>query len=192
MSHHHFAQPEVLIDRLEPPDRDAWQKPDAVIRALGLPADAVVAELGAGTGYFALHLAQALPEGRVLALDSQPAMVRYLAERARVQGVSNLEALVIAHKGFEEDIGAVNLLLLVDAYHHIPNRVEYFGRVARRLASGTRLAVIDRRQSEDDIAAGRPRVVEAVVIVELAQAGFGLLQRFDFLPRQYFLVFERL
>src|SRR6185503_276295 len=79
---HSFGDAEKWAHVFDDPQRDAWQKPHEVIRALGLAPDAVVADIGAGTGYFSARLANMLPKGRIFAADIEPAMVRYLAERA--------------------------------------------------------------------------------------------------------------
>src|SRR5690606_19691251 len=79
---HRFSDAERWAQVFDDPKRDLWQKPDEVLRALALPPDAVVADLGAGTGYFAVRLARRLPSGRVYGVDVEPDMVRHLAERA--------------------------------------------------------------------------------------------------------------
>ena len=83
-SHRHsFGDAERWAHVFDDPQRDAWQKPHEVIQALSLPPQGVVADIGAGTGYFAARLANMLPKGRVYAADVEPDMVRYLAERAK-------------------------------------------------------------------------------------------------------------
>jgi len=171
------------------PTRDTWQKPERVIRALALPPNAAVADIGAGTGYFAVRLARAIPKGRVFGVDVEPNMVRYLAERARHEGLANLIALA----GEPDDPRlpmAVNLAIMVDVYHHIDDRVRYFRNLRRYLKPGGRVAIIDHRRAPGDppeamlIAPGR-------VKEELERAGFGVAAEHAFLPNQYFLIFKR-
>lgn len=81
------------------PARDAWQKPDEVIRALVLPPNAVIADIGSGTGYFAVRLARAVPQGRVLGVDIEPDMVRYLNKRAERESLPNL----VSYRGDADD-----------------------------------------------------------------------------------------
>ena len=83
---HRFEDAEAWAKRFDDPSRDAWQKPDAVIANLALPPGATVADVGAGTGYFAVRLARAVPQGKVFASDIEPDMVRYLGERAGRDG----------------------------------------------------------------------------------------------------------
>jgi cyclopropane fatty-acyl-phospholipid synthase-like methyltransferase len=169
------------------PERDAWQKPDEVIRALDLAPDASVADIGAGTGYFSVRLARAVPRGRVYAADVSPSMVHYLESRATQEKLANLVA-VLADPGDPRLPRAVDLVLLVDTYHHIGDRVVYFTRLRKSLTATGRLAIIDFRI---DSPAGpqHGRVAPDTVKAELARAGYRVVAEHDFLPYQYFLVF---
>jgi SAM-dependent methyltransferase len=187
---HRFEDAEAWAQEFDAPERDAWQMPDRVVEALALAPTAVVADLGAGTGYFSVRLARAVPEGRVLAIDVEASMVRYLADRAQREGLSNLLAVeaTATDPGVRE---AVDLVLVVDTYHHIENRVVYFAALRERLAPGGRLAIVDFRLSSDRGPPAEHKIAPEVVGEELAQAGYRLVTQHDFLPDQYFLVFER-
>src|SRR5574341_633558 len=87
---HRFGGAEKWAQVLDDPARDAWQKPHEVLQALKLAPDASVADIGSGTGYFAVRLAHRVPNGRVYGVDAEPDMVRYLAERAKREGLANL------------------------------------------------------------------------------------------------------
>ena len=117
------------------PERDAWQKPHQVIQALGLKPDAVVADVGAGTGYFAVRFANMVPAGKVYAVDVEPDMVRYLAERAKKEKRPNLVA-VRGEPGDPRLPEKVDLVVLVDVYHHIEGRERYFRSLAASLKPG--------------------------------------------------------
>src|SRR5438067_9283983 len=88
---HRFGDAEKWAQVFDDPERDAWQKPHQVILALALDPDAAVADLGAGTGYFAARLANMLPTATVYAVDTEPAMVKYLGERAKRESLPNLK-----------------------------------------------------------------------------------------------------
>ena len=90
---HSFGDAEKWSKVFDDPQRDAWQKPHEVITALALKPDAIAADIGAGTGYFAVRLAHMVPQGRVYAVDTEPDMVRHLAERAKRNGLKNLSAV---------------------------------------------------------------------------------------------------
>jgi SAM-dependent methyltransferase len=185
---HAFRDAERWAHVFDDPERDRWQKPHEVIQALGLRADARIADLGAGTGYFAARLANMLPKGRVYAVDIEPDMVRYLEARAKREGLRN----VIALKGEPDDPllpEKVDLILLVDVYHHIEARADYFRRLRASLRPGGRVAIIDFRL---DSPAGPPRaarVAPETVKAEMSAAGYAAPAEHSFLPYQYFLVF---
>lgn len=187
---HRFSDAERWAQVFDDPKRDVWQKPDEVLRALALPPDAVAADLGAGTGYFAVRLARVLPSGRVYAVDVEPDMVRYLDERARRDRLDNLVA-VAATPDAPNLPEKVDLVLLVDVYHHIEERERYFERLAELLRPGGRIAIIDFRADSPTGPPRNTRIDEARVKDELQRAGYALMKKHDFLPNQYFLVFER-
>jgi predicted methyltransferase len=185
---HSFGDAEKWSHVFDDPKRDAWQKPHQVIQALALQPGALVADLGAGTGYFAVRLANMVPKGRVYGVDIEPDMVKYLAERAKREKRGNLVAVA----GAPDDPRLpekVDLILLVDVYHHIEAREDYFRRLRGYLKPGGRVAVIDFRL---DSAEGPPkaaRIAPERVSAELKAAGYALAQEHGFLPNQYFLVF---
>ena len=186
---HSFGDAEKWAHVFDDPERDAWQKPHEVISALSLRPDAAVADLGAGTGYFAARLANMLPKGTVYAVDVEPEMVKYLGERAKREGLANLKP-VAARPDDARLPAKVDLIVLVDVYHHIENRERYFRRLAASLKPGGRLAVIDFRLDSPEGPPKAARIAPEQVKAELAAAGYALQIEHGFLPRQYFLVFR--
>lgn len=188
--HHRFSDAERWAQVFDDPKRDVWQKPDEVMRALELPPDALAADIGAGTGYFAVRLADALPTGRVYAVDVEPEMVEYLAARAKREQKDNLVAVA----GTPDDPKLpekIDLILMVDVHHHIDDRVRYFRDLAAYLRPGGRIAIIDFRPESPTGPPRATRVAADRVKAELQSAGYALRQEHGFLPNQYFLVFER-
>lgn len=184
-----FQDAKEWARRFDDPARDAWQKPEEVIRALGLPRNAVVADVGAGTGYFAVRLARAVPEGRVYGADLEPQMVRHLQDRAAAEGLSNLKVV----QASREDPGLpepVDLVLLVNVQGLIVNPGDYFRRLRQSLKSGGRVAIIAARP---EAPVGSPKQMRAPadeVKRDMARQGYGVVAEHDFLPHQYFLVFQ--
>lgn len=188
-SHRHsFGDAEKWSHVFDDPERDAWQKPHAVIDALALKPDAVIADLGAGTGYFAARLANMLPKATVYAVDVEPEMVKYLGERAKREGLKNLKP--VAARADDARLPAkVDLVLLVDVYHHIENRERYFRTLAASIKPGGRVAVIDFRLDSPEGPPREARIAPDKVKAELSAAGYALAAEHGFLTRQYFLVF---
>jgi predicted methyltransferase len=186
---HSFGDAAKWAHVFDDPKRDAWQKPHEVIQALGLKPDAVVADIGAGTGYFAVRFANMVPKGRVYGIDVEPEMVKYLAERAKREQRPNLIALA----GAPDDPRLpekADVILLVDVYHHIDERERYFRKVQSYLKPGGRVAIIDFRLDSPEGPPRAARIAPEQVTAELKAAGYRLAKQHGFLPNQYYLVFE--
>ena len=186
---HSFSGAEHWAKVFDDPARDAWQKPHEVITALSPAPDWMVADIGSGTGYFAARLAHFVPKGRVYGVDTEPDMVKYLAERARREGLANLVSIA-GTPGDAKLPVKVDLVLMVDVYHHISERERYFARLRGSLKPGARVAIIDFRQDATDGPPKSERIAPGQVQAELAKAGYSLAKRHDFLPQQFFLVFQ--
>jgi SAM-dependent methyltransferase len=157
--------------------------------ALKLAPDAAVADIGAGTGYFAARFAHMLPRGRVYGIDLEPDMVKYLGERAKKENLANLTAVA----GAPDDAripAPVDLAILVDVYHHIDQRAEYFRKLRASLKPGGRVAVVDFRMDSPKGPPAKMRVAPERVKTEMQSAGYALDAEHAFLPNQYFLVFK--
>ena len=185
---HSFSGAEHWAKVFDDPARDAWQKPHEVISALSPAPDAAVADIGSGTGYFAVRLAHWVPKGLVYGVDTEPEMVKYLAERAKREGLPNLVSIA-GHPGDARLPAKVDLVLMVDVYHHISDRETYFGKLRASLKPGARVAIIDFRENAKEGPPKSERIAPARVKTELENAGYALAQEHDFLPNQFFLLF---
>jgi len=186
---HDFRDAAKWAQVFDDPKRDEWQKPHEVMGALGLAPDATVADIGAGTGYFAVRLAHMVPKGRVYAVDVETEMVKHLARRAAAQGLANLMAV----RGSPDNPrlpGKVDLVLLVDVYHHIEDREAYFPRLRGMLKPAGRIAVIDFKPGSPQGPPADQRIPAESVKAELDRAGLLFTEEHAFLPYQYFLVFR--
>lgn len=191
---HRFERAEDWVARFDDPERDAWQKPDEVIAALALRPNDIVADVGAGTGYFTMRLAKAVPEGKVIASDVEADMVRHLRERAAKAGLAN----VVAVQGDATDPKLperAHVILLVDVLHHVQDRGAFFTTLTGQLADGGRIVIVDFEPDAPEDGPGPPRehrlAVDAVVR-EASAAGLrarGTVN--DTLPYQYVLQLER-
>jgi cyclopropane fatty-acyl-phospholipid synthase-like methyltransferase len=188
--HHSFDDPSAFAQRLDAPERDDWQKPEEVIASFQLRDDATVAEIGAGTGYFVVRLASYLANGTVIGLDAQPQMVEYLRQRAAELGLTNVDARLVQPADALPLTEQLDLLLCVDTYHHIADRIALFSRYAKHLKRGGKLVIIDRAIDAPEGPPAEMRLSTENVQAELAQAGFALVAEMNFLlPYQFYLAF---
>lgn len=189
---HSFADVERWVRIFDDPGRSEWQMPERVVDSLGLEAGEVVADVGAGTGYFIGHLARAVaPGGRVLAIDIEPNMVKHMRERAEKEGVPGVEPILGEPDDPRIPAGTADRILLVDTYHHVHDRVDYLRRLAASLTGTGQVVVIDFFKKE--LPVGPPpehKMSRDQVLDEFREAGYRLAAEETFLPYQYFLLFE--
>lgn len=187
---HRIFNPQYLW-YLESEKRDYWQKPDQIIEALQLEEGDVIADIGAGGGYFTVWFSKQVGKtGHVYAVDVQDIMITRLKERIKTQKLDNVTVM----KGtFESPLlpaKTIDIAFFSSVYKEIDNRVSYMKAVRRTLRPDGRVAVIefyrDRGLIGPEIG---DRLYESQVIREMKQAGFSLIRRFEFLPREYFLLF---
>jgi ubiquinone/menaquinone biosynthesis C-methylase UbiE len=187
---HRFDDPERYAKSFDDPARDAWQMPSRVIEALALSPGASVADIGAGTGYFSVRLAKAIPAGTVYAVDVEPSMLDHIRKRALGDGLKNVVTLQAS--GMSPNLPKpVDLVIVVDTYHHLPNRPTYFRELQKSLAPGGRVVIIDFRKDSPEGPPPEFRFEGDQITAEMKQAGYRLDAKHDFLPRQHFLVFRR-
>jgi ubiquinone/menaquinone biosynthesis C-methylase UbiE len=190
---HSFTDTNRWVEEFENAERDAQQKPDEVVRALNLSPGDDVADIGAGTGYFARRFAKAVGDtGIAYAVDLEPNMLRYVAERAQKDGQTNIVPVLATASSPMLAPDSVDLFFICNTIHHIGNRQAYYKILAQDLRAGGRLAIVDFRK-DAELTHGPDktmRLAREALIDELTQAGFRLTQEHDFLPAQYFLIFE--
>src|SRR5260370_41153524 len=140
MEHHFDAKQSAKS--FDDPSRDTWQLPDRVIATLNLKRGQIVADIGAGTGYFSVRLAKSEAAPKVYAADIEPSMVSYLRERAAKEGLNNVTAAQAAadQPNLPEP---VDLVLILDTYHNIGDSEAYFRRLAKSMRPGGRAAIIE-------------------------------------------------
>jgi len=186
--HKRFDNAEKWSKIFDDPARDAWQKPAEVISALKLPPDAVVADIGSGTGYFAVRLARAVPKGKVYGADVEPDMVKFLNGRAARENLANLSSHAAGDNG--PNLPAqVDLALVVDTYHHFRDGAAYLRRLRAALRPAGRLVNIDFHKRSTPL--GPPlahRLAREDFLRDAEAAGFELIEEPTFLENQYFLV----
>ena len=175
---------------LEGPDRDAWQRPDQVMDFLEIAEGSVVADLGAGGGWFTIRLANRVgPNGRVYAQDIQPEMIGAIDRRVEREGLKNVKTVL----GTARDPklpAPVDVVLIVDAYHEMDDPQALLRNVRSSLKRGGRVGIVEF--TKNGHGPGRPmeeRVDPDTVIRDAKAAGLRLEARGDFLRYQYLLKF---
>ncbi len=187
--HRKFNDAKHWVKVFDDPERDKWQLPDKVIEVLKVQPNDVVADIGAGTGYFTFRIAKAQPQARVFAADIEKDMLAFVAEESKRQRCTNVIPFEI--KTTKPVLPEKpNVVLIVDTFHHIDDRVQYFKDLKASLASDCRLVIID---FTDKSPVGPPkdhRIEKKEVIAELNEAGFTLSSEQNILPYQYYLEFR--
>lgn len=171
---------------LEDPERDRWQLPQQVIESLELKPAEVVADIGAGTGYFARRLAMHAAKVYAVDIDAK------LLEIARQKGPANMQIVLATPDDPKLPDHAIDTIFFCDVLHHIENRPAYYARLAKALKPDGRIVDIDFHKKPTPF--GPPeamRIAEQDVVNELEAAGFRNTKNFEFLPYQYFLIFRR-
>jgi predicted methyltransferase len=159
------------------------QKPDEVVKLVGLSASMTVVDLGSGSGYFLCWLSRAVgPHGHVIATEIDKALVRDLHKRVEREKLSNVEVVLAPTTDVGIAAGTADRILLVNVWHHLPDRKHYAARVAHALSPGGKVIVIDfKPRGDHGIAPER-------VLAELAAGGIdGALVSED-LPDQYVII----
>ena len=177
---------------LERASRQREERTDLLLEKLPLEPDHVVADLGAGTGYFSLPIARRLPRGRVLAVDLQPEMLRKVRAAAALAGVENIETVQASETDPRLPPGGVDLVLIVDAYHEFSHPREVMQGVVAGLRPGGRVYLVEYR-AEDPSVPIKPlhKMSEAQARRELEAVGLRWVETQSHLPQQHVLVFEK-
>jgi ubiquinone/menaquinone biosynthesis C-methylase UbiE len=177
---------------LERQSRVREELPDLAVRAMGMSPESVVADIGAGTGYFTFRMASYVPEGRVYAVDIQPEMLAIIRERMLQRSVDN----VVPVKGRVDDpmlpSNSIDAALFVDAYHEFSHPYEMMQGIVRALRPGGRVYLIEYRGEDPAIPIKRlHKMTQQQAIREMKAVGLEWVETRDFLPTQHFMIFEK-
>jgi ubiquinone/menaquinone biosynthesis C-methylase UbiE len=189
--HHPFDDPEQWSKVFDDPGRDAWQKPHELVDALHLQPGQRVADLGAGTGYFSRVLSAAVgADGTVFAVELEPNLVTHLRDRAEREHTKNVVPVLASADDPRLPTGSVDVVLIVDTYHHVDDRITYFRSLRRALRPAGRVAIVDWQKRPLPVGPEMDhKLARETVVDEMAEAGYRLADEPTFLPYQYFLVF---
>jgi ubiquinone/menaquinone biosynthesis C-methylase UbiE len=180
-------------DWLERSDRNEDEGTDILLRELALKPTDVVADIGAGTGYFSFRMARLVPQGKVLAVDIQPEMITELRERQRKNGLANVEPVLSTSSNPHLPASSLDLVLIVDAYHEFDHPREMARAIAHALRPRTgRLALVEYRAEDPQVpikAIHKMTVDQAKK--EMQAVGLKLVNVDENLPQQHLMFFQR-
>jgi arsenite methyltransferase len=181
----------AYISSLEDPQRDAYQKPHEVIMALGLREGEIVADIGAGSGYFALRLAHHVGDkGRVYAVDINPDMIVYLNRRIRDMKLKNVVTVLAAPDDPLLMDASIDRFFICDTWHHVQSQEQYLALMKKMLKPGGQIIMIDFHKKEMSVGAPMEiRIAREDLVRQMESNGFKLAKEHIFLPYQYFLIF---
>ena len=136
---------------LERPEREVEEQPTKLIRALRLKGDEVVADIGAGSGYYTFRLAPKVPKGKVLAVEIQQEMLDLLSQRKKATGIMNVELVLGTEKDPAMGDSRVDLILMVDVYHEFNFPYEMIESMVKSLKPGGRIAFVEFRLEDPQV-----------------------------------------
>lgn len=177
---------------LERPSREAEERPDMAVDALGLNPTDTVADIGAGTGYMSFRMARKVPDGQVLAVDLQPEMIQLLTAEKTEQNITNVTPIQATEDNPHLPTANVDLALMVDAYHEFEAPWEVMTGVVDALKPGGRVVLAEYRAENPLIMIKRlHKMSQKQVKKEMAAVGLTWVKTDDRLPQQHLLFFEK-
>ena len=177
---------------LNRPERIQEEMPDAVVENMNLQEDEVVADIGAGSGYFSFRIARKVPDGKVLAVDIQLEMLLLIEEQMQVEEVANIEGVLGAVDNPNLEPNSIDAAIMVDAYHEFSHPFEMINGIYEALRPGGRIFLLEYR-GEDPSVPIRPlhKMTEEQVVREMSVFGLEWTDTLDFLPWQHMMIFTK-
>ncbi|MDB4307823.1 class I SAM-dependent methyltransferase [Gammaproteobacteria bacterium] len=178
---------------LERPDRESEERTDLLLSNLPIKPGDSVADIGAGTGYFSLPMAELVGDaGTVYAVDIQAEMLAIIEERSATNGISNIERVLATADDPRLPADTLSMVLFVDAYHEFEWPREVMTAVRDGLVSGGKVVLIEYRAEDPSVPIKRlHKMTEKQARKELEAIGLVFVSNEEFLPQQHFLVFEK-
>jgi arsenite methyltransferase len=182
----------AYIGILEDPQRDVYQKPHEVLTALAIKPGEVIADVGAGSGYFTFRLAHHVGDkGKIYAVDVSPDMILHLNRRIRELKAMNVSSILADPDDPLLAEVSVNRFFFANSWHHIENQTKYLSLIKKILKTGGEVIMIDFHKKE--LPVGPPmqmKIDRGDLVKQMEKNGFRITKEHTFLPYQYFLVFS--
>lgn len=172
--------------------RDGEEQPQKVINDLNLKSIDVVADIGAGTGYFSFRIAPRVPKGKVLAVDVQPEMIEILTTLKAKNHLSNVEPILSSTMDVNLPAESVDVALMVDAYHEFEYPQEVMTSIVKALKPKGRAVLVEYRAENPLILIkGLHKMTQTQVQKEMEAVGLTYLETKNDLPQQHLMIFEK-
>lgn len=184
----------AAIDWLERPEREGEEATGNVVEEFrqALAPNAVVVDVGSGSGYYSFRLAKLVPQGKVIGIDIQPEMVAFLAQKAQQNGVSNVESHLGKIDSVQLPGESVDAVIMVDAYHEFSHPNEMMQSIVHALKPGGCVYLLEYRAEDPNVPIkALHKMSEAQSIKEMTAVGLRHTATRGFLPWQHFMVFEK-
>ena len=187
-----FVMGHQAAEWLNRPGRIQEEMPDEVVANMSLRPDEVVADIGAGSGYFSFRIANYVPDGKVMAVDIQPEMLQLIEERATLEEVGNIELVLGQVDDPNLPPNSIDAALMVDAYHEFSHPFEMIEGLYQALRPGGRIFLLEYR-GEDASVPIRPlhKMTEVQAVKEMSVFGLEWTDTLDFLPWQHMMIFTK-
>ncbi len=177
---------------LERPDRETEEQPDRLLTILPLEPDDVVADIGAGSGYFTFRISPRIPRGQLLAVDIQPEMLEIIEQKKQEYGAGNVVPILGTVKDPNLPEASLDLVLMVDTYHEFLYPREMMDAIVKSLKPDGLVVLVEYR-SEDPSVTKNPlhEMTETQVRLEMRAVGLQWLMTYGILPQQHVIVFTK-
>lgn len=177
---------------LERSGREEEERTDLLVKAMELEPTDVVADIGAGSGYFSFRMSPLVPRGKVLAVDIQPEMLEMIEGKMKEAGVENIRTILGTIEDPKLPNNSVDWVLLVDAYHEFSHPYEMMAQIVESLSPTGKVALVEYR-AEDPSVRIKPKhkMTEAQAVKEMQAVGLELVENKDILPQQHLMIFQR-
>ena len=180
------------IGWLERENREDEEAPSKALAMMDLAPSAVVADIGAGSGYYSFRIAPKVPLGKVMAVDIQQEMLDFLKKRSVELGITNVVPHLGKIDGIDLPEATLDAALMVDAYHEFSQPAEMLTSLFKAIKPGGRIFLLEYRAEDAKVPIkALHKMTEAQARLELEGAGFRFVENKQGLPWQHFLVFER-
>lgn len=177
---------------LERAEREEEEKGSLMLEALGLRPTDVLADIGAGSGYFTFQIAPMLREGKVIAQDIQPEMIQIMTAKQAENGIENVEYILGGEKNAKLKANSVDWVLIVDVYHEFSFPKEMMESIVEAMKPSGRLALVEYRGEDPEVPIKpRHKMTEAQAVKEMKVVGLRLIENKDILPRQHLMIFGK-